>query len=72
MIKLTPGKFNIMIGVHLTIQRIKGLTSRILRKKYPELVSKLPALWTRSSFISSVGSVTLEVVKQYIDSQKGV
>ena len=60
------------IGVHLIISRIKGVTSRLLRKKYPILVSRLPALWTRSAFISSVGSVTLEVVKKYRESQKGV
>lgn len=27
-------------------------------------------LWTRSSFISSVGAVTLETVKAYIEGQK--
>jgi len=34
------------------------------------LVTKLPCLWTRSKFISTVGSVSLEVVKKYIEDQK--
>jgi putative transposase len=29
-------------------------------------------LWTHSKFISSVGSVTLDVVKRYIEEQKHV
>ena len=47
-------------------------TSRTLRKEFPSLKSKLPTLWTRSKCISSVGTVTLEVVKRYIADQKGV
>jgi REP-associated tyrosine transposase len=36
------------------------------------LKKRLPTLWTRSKFISTVGAVTLEVVQQYIEQQKGV
>ena len=58
-------------GVHPVISRIKGVTSNILRNEFPCLKSKLPALWTRAKFISTVGSVSLETVKQYIEDQKG-
>jgi len=51
---------------------IKGYTSHELRKEFPSLKSRLPTLWTHSKFISSVGSVTLDVVKKYIEGQKGV
>jgi len=51
---------------------IKGYTSHILREEFPELKRKLPTLWTHSKFISSVGAVTLDVVKKYIEEQKGV
>jgi putative transposase len=53
------------------VGRIKGYTSHRLRTEFPLLKSRLPSLWTRSKFISSVGSVTLEVVKKYIENQKG-
>ena len=63
---------NPKIVVYTTINKIKGYTSRILRDEFSTLKSKLPSLWTRSKFISSVGAVTLEVVKQYIQEQKNV
>ena len=51
---------------------LKGYTSRILRDEFLHLKSRLPSLWTRSKFISSVGSVSLKVVKEYIEDQKSV
>ena len=58
------------IGVDKVVSRIKGKTSNVLRKEFPELRSKLPTLWTRSKFIATVGSVSLDVVKLYIENQK--
>jgi len=59
-------------GVVTVVNMIKGYTSHELRKEFSTLRSKLPTLWTHSKFISSVGSVTLEVVNKYIEEQKGV
>lgn len=61
---------NPKIGVYSVVTKIKGYTSFTLREEFPELKSRLPCLWTRSRFISSVGTVTLEVVKKYIEEQK--
>ena len=57
-------------GVHKVIKTIKGKTSRILRKEFPILTSKIPTLWTNSYFISTVGGAPLEIIKQYIENQK--
>jgi putative transposase len=57
-------------GVHKVIKAIKGKTSRILRKEFPVLTTKIPTLWTNSYFISTVGGAPLEVIKQYIENQK--
>lgn len=54
------------------VNLIKGYTSHTLREEFPSLKKRLPTLWTRSKFISSVGAVTLEVVKKYIEDQKNV
>ena len=62
---------NPKIGVFRVVNKIKAHTSRVLRKEFPELRSRLPTLWTHSKFISSVGTVTLEIVKKYIYEQKG-
>ena len=61
---------NPQIGVNNVIGKIKGYTSKILRGEFKELTTRVPTLWTRSKFISSVGSVSLEVVKKYIEDQK--
>ena len=57
---------------HQIVARLKGYSSRFLRKEFKELKSKLPAMWTRSYFISSVGSVTKETIEKYIQNQKNV
>ncbi|MGB8024930.1 MAG: IS200/IS605 family transposase [Nitrososphaeraceae archaeon] len=59
-------------GIFRIVNNIKGYTSHILRKEFSDLRSRLPTLWTRSKFISSVGSVSLEVVKKYIEAQKTI
>ena len=57
--------------VSLVVGRIKGFCSRVLRDEFPELNTRLPCLWTRSKFVSSTGGVTLEVLKRYVEHQKG-
>ena len=61
---------NPRFGVCQCVKRLKGTSSRIMRSEFPKLKSKLPSLWTHSYFVSSVGAVTLDVVKQYIEDQK--
>jgi len=60
------------VGIASVVAKIKGYTSHTLREQFPSLKTRLPTLWTRSKFISSVGAVTLETVQQYIAAQKGV
>ena len=55
---------------HLANQ-FKGFTSRMLRLKYPHLCSSLPTLWSRSYYVGSIGHVSEEAVKRYIENQKG-
>ena len=61
---------NPKVGIYNIVNKIKGYASNTLRKEFPKLKSRLPTLWTRSKFISTVGSVSLEVVKKYIEDQK--
>ncbi|WP_305877220.1 IS200/IS605 family transposase [Helicobacter pylori] len=56
-------------GVMKFIKTAKGRSSRILRQEFNYLKTKLPTLWTNSCFISTVGGVPLNVVKQYIENQ---
>ncbi len=52
------------------VKQCKGVTSRVLRKKYPQLL-KLPSLWTRSYFASTAGNVSKDTIQKYIAAQKG-
>ncbi|MGB7713066.1 MAG: IS200/IS605 family transposase [Microcoleus sp.] len=52
------------------MQRVKGRASSYLRKEFPELL-KLPTLWTPSYFVGSVGNVSTETVRKYMEGQKG-
>jgi len=57
-------------GVHKFVKNAKGAASRVLRKEFRFLTTKLPTLWTNSYFVSTVGGAPLKVIKKYIENQK--
>jgi putative transposase len=63
---------DINYSISYLVKRLKGTSSGLLRKEFPQLKKKLPSLWTRSFFVSSVGSVSLDIVKKYIEEQKNI
>ena len=56
-------------GIHKLIKQLKGSSSHFLRKKYKNLRTKVPTLWTNSYFVSTVGGAPLSVIKKYVESQ---
>jgi putative transposase len=44
--------------------QFKGYTSRILRKEFAHLRSRMPTLWSRSYYVGSIGHVSEEAVKK--------
>ncbi len=54
------------------VNSLKGVSSRMLKQKFPELKKYYlgNALWSPSYFAGSCGGAPLEVVKQYIENQK--
>ena len=54
------------------VKELKGITSFYLRQEFQPIVRKLPSLWTRSYFAATVGSVSVEGIKTYLEAQKGV
>ncbi|WP_420908531.1 IS200/IS605 family transposase [Brevibacillus laterosporus] len=75
-IKLMPDHVHLLItcdpqfGIHRIVKHLKGYTSRVLRMEFRHLKSRLPSLWTNSYFVATVGTVQLDVIKKYIESQK--
>jgi putative transposase len=54
------------------INNIKTVTSRYLRKEFPDRVNQFyykDVLWNGSYFIASCGGVTVEALKKYVESQ---
>lgn len=55
------------------IANLKTVSSRLIRKEYPELSQQYfygqPSFWTGAYFVSSCGGVTLEQLKAYVENQ---
>lgn len=52
------------------VGQLKGYSSRILRLEFKTLKSRLPSLWTRSFYCESIGHISEETIKKYIEDQK--
>ncbi len=50
------------------VKALKGRSSNILRKEFPELL-KMPSLWTRAYFVASAGNASSETIQKYIENQ---
>lgn len=60
------------VAVSRLVNSLKGVSSRHLRREFPELERhywKARRLWSGSYFAGSVGGAPLSVVRQYIESQ---
>lgn len=55
------------------IANLKTVSSRLIRKEYPELSQKYfygkPYFWTGAYFIATCGGVTVEQLKAYVEKQ---
>lgn len=54
------------------INSLKGVSSRLLRKEYPDLRRRYwgdAKLWSPSYYAGSCGGVTIERLKQYVQNQ---
>lgn len=60
------------LAVHFIVNQLKGYTSVMLRREFPKLKSRLPTLWTRSYYAESVGHISEDTIKRYIEDQKKV
>jgi len=54
---------------HFIVQQLKGYTSRIMRKEFNMLRTRIPTLWTRSYYCESIGHISEKTVKKYIEDQ---
>ena len=62
------------VAISVLVNSLKGVSSRLLRKEFPELRKHYwkGALWSPSYFAGSCGGAPLEIIRQYIESQGGL
>lgn len=55
----------------LLVQYLKGITGRKIMERYPDLKNQLwnGELWNHSYFVETVGDVSAETVRRYIENQ---
>jgi putative transposase len=53
------------------VKECKGLTARRLRQEFPQILKKLPSLWTRSYLASTARKVSSATIQRYIQAQQG-
>ena len=60
------------ISVSKIVNSLKGVSSRLLRKQFPELEKRCwkGVLWSPSYFAASCGGAPLSIITQYIEKQK--
>lgn len=51
------------------VGQLKGCTSRMLRKEFSTLRTRIPTLWTRSYYVDSVGKLNEYTIRKYIQEQ---
>lgn len=60
------------VNVTFAVNQLKGASSRILREEFPHLKKRIPSLWTRSYYAESIGHLSEDTIKRYIEDQKKV
>jgi putative transposase len=53
------------------VNYLKGKSARRILQRFPELKSKATRgrLWSRSYFVATVGNVTADIVKRYVEER---
>ena len=60
------------LSISYIVKMMKGISGRLLMKEYPTLKEKLwkDELWNPSYYVETIGSVSEENIKRYIQNQE--
>ena len=58
------------LSVSTLVNYLKGVSSRMLRKEFPELAARGSHLWTPNYFAASDGSTPIERLRGYVEAQE--
>jgi putative transposase len=58
------------LSVSTLANHLKGVSSRMPRKEFPELAARGAHLWTPSYFAASAGGTPIERLRKYVEAQE--
>ena len=58
------------LSVSTLAKHLKGVSSRMLRKEFPELAARGAHLWTPSHFAAPAGGAPIERLRGYVEAQE--
>lgn len=58
------------ISVSKALQLFKGISSRILRRRF-KFLTNIPMIWSKGKFFRSVGNVSFDTIQHYIAESQG-
>ena len=60
------------ISISYIAKMMKGISGRLLLKEFPEIIKKLynGELWNPSYYVETIGSISEEAIRQYIQNQE--
>ena len=58
------------LSVSTLVNQLKGVSTRMLRKEFPELPARGAHLWTPSHFAASTGGAPIERLRGYVEAQE--
>ena len=58
------------LSVSTLVNHLKGVSTRMLRKEFPELAARGAHLWTPSYFVASTGGAPIERLRGYVEAQE--
>lgn len=58
------------VPVHLIVKNMKAASARILRSEFPELKRRMNSMWTRIYYCETIGSISEQSIRRYIENQK--
>lgn len=58
------------LGIKTVVNKLKNLSAPELKELYPELNSRIPSIWTRETYIKSIGKLNKEDIDIFVKLQK--
>jgi len=58
------------LSVSKALQAFKGISSRVLRRRF-KFLTRIPMIWSKGKFFRSVGNVNFQTIQHYISQSQG-